>query len=145
MVSKHPIYVRGVIVFCPAIVLPADDIDWEAVEAFATQEIIQCLQSDELFLSAQHMRDQCYQACRVSHVEHRPAMLCSMIAKVLGVAKATVRWHCKQYRVSAISQIGKKKCVTYHQNTLVMMLPSLFRSQARESLLSVVSALMDLF
>jgi hypothetical protein len=35
----------------------AHDIDWEAVEHFATQEIIQCLQFGELFMSTQHMRD----------------------------------------------------------------------------------------
>jgi hypothetical protein len=51
---------------CAALQLArAHDIDWEAVDPFATQEIIQCLQSDELFMSAQHMRDECYHACRV--------------------------------------------------------------------------------
>jgi hypothetical protein len=68
-----------------------------------------------------------------------------MIARVLGVAKATVCWHCKQYWVNATSPIAKKRPVAYHQNTLVMRFPSLFHSQARESLLALVSALMDLF
>jgi hypothetical protein len=36
---------------------PAHEVDREAVEAFATKEIIQCLQSDELSMSAQYMRD----------------------------------------------------------------------------------------
>jgi hypothetical protein len=68
-----------------------------------------------------------------------------MIAKVFGAWKATVCWHCKQYRVKAISRIAKKRRVTYHRNTLVMRFPSVFRGQARESLLSLVSALMNLF
>jgi hypothetical protein len=80
----------------------AHNIDWEAAEAFATQEIIHCVQSDELFMSAQHMRDQCYDACRVLHVEHRPVVPYSMIAEVLGVAKGTVCWHCIQYRANAL-------------------------------------------
>jgi hypothetical protein len=68
-----------------------------------------------------------------------------MTAKVLGVAMATVCWHCKQYRVNAISRIAKKTRVKYHRKTLVMRFPSLFRVQARELSLSLVSALMDLF
>jgi hypothetical protein len=40
----------------------AHEIDWEAVEAFAVQEIVQCLQSDKLFMSAQHTSDQSYHA-----------------------------------------------------------------------------------
>jgi hypothetical protein len=43
----------------------AEDIEWEAAEAFATQKMIQCLQSDELSMSAQHMHDQCHHAWRV--------------------------------------------------------------------------------
>jgi hypothetical protein len=39
----------------------------------------------------------------------------------------------------------KKKLVMCHQSILVMRFPSLFRGQARESLLSLVSAPMDLF
>jgi hypothetical protein len=124
---------------------PALDIDWEVIEAFATQEIIQCLQCDELFMSAQHMRDQCYHACRVLHVKHRPVLPYSMIAKVLGVAKAALSWQYKQHRVNATSRIAEKRRVTYHRNTLVMRFPSLFRRQARESVLSLVSAPMDLF
>jgi hypothetical protein len=45
--------------------------------------------------------EKCYRACRVLHVEHRPDVPYSMFAKVLGVAKVTVRSHCKQHRVSA--------------------------------------------
>jgi hypothetical protein len=81
--------------YAPSQLAPAHDIDWEAVEAFATQEIIRCLQSDKLFMSAQHMRDQCYRACRLLHVEHRPVVPYSMNAKLLGVTKVTVGWHCK--------------------------------------------------
>jgi hypothetical protein len=68
-----------------------------------------------------------------------------MIAKVLDVAKATVCWPFKQYLVNAISRIAKKRRVTSHQNALVMRFPSLFCGQARESLFSLVSTLMDLF
>jgi hypothetical protein len=66
----------------------AHDIDWEAVEVSATQEIIQCLQSDGLFMSAQIMRGQHYHECRVSHVGHSPVVPCPMIGKVLDIAKA---------------------------------------------------------
>jgi hypothetical protein len=68
-----------------------------------------------------------------------------MIAKALGIAKATACWHCKHCWVSAISVIAKKRLVEYLQNTLVMMFPSMFRGQARESRLSLVSAPMDPF
>jgi hypothetical protein len=68
-----------------------------------------------------------------------------MIAEVRGVAKATVCWHCEQYRVNAISRIAKKRRVSYHEDILVMRFPSLFRRQVRESLFSLVSAPMDLF
>jgi hypothetical protein len=71
---------------------PAYNIGWEAVEAFATQEIIQWLRFDEFFLPAEHMHDQCSHACRVLHVAHRPVVPYSMIAKVLCVANAPVRW-----------------------------------------------------
>jgi hypothetical protein len=37
----------------------------------------------------------------VLHVEHHPAALYSMIAMILGVAKATLRWHSQQYRANA--------------------------------------------
>jgi hypothetical protein len=69
---------------------PANGVDLEALEAFATQGIIQYLQSDELFMPAQHMRDKYYHAPRVLHVEHRPVVPYSMIVKVFGVAKATM-------------------------------------------------------
>jgi hypothetical protein len=64
-----------------------------------------------------------------------------MIAKVLGVAKATARWQCKQHRVNATSQITEKRHIIYHQNKPVMRFPSLFRGQARESLLSLVACI----
>jgi hypothetical protein len=68
-----------------------------------------------------------------------------MTAQVLGVALATVCWHCKQYRVNAIFRIAKKARVKCHRKKLVMRFPSLFCGQARELSLSLVSALMDLF
>jgi uncharacterized membrane protein len=46
------------------------NIDWESIEVFAIQEIILCLQSDELFKSSQQMRDQCHHACRVLYIRH---------------------------------------------------------------------------
>jgi hypothetical protein len=82
---------------------PVHDIDWEAVGAFATQEIIQCLQSDELFMSAQHMRDR---ACRVLRFEHRLVVPDSTTAKVHGIAKDTGCWHCRQYRVNATCPVS---------------------------------------
>jgi hypothetical protein len=48
-------------------------------------------------------------------------------------------------RVIKSGRIAKESRVTYHQNTLVMKFPSLFRGQARESLMSLVSALTDPF
>jgi hypothetical protein len=51
---------------CAALQLArAHDIDREAVEPFATQEISQSFQSDELSVSAQHMPAQCCHAYRV--------------------------------------------------------------------------------
>jgi hypothetical protein len=37
---------------------PGRDSDWQAAGAFATQDMIQCLQAEELFVSAMHLRDQ---------------------------------------------------------------------------------------
>jgi hypothetical protein len=37
---------------------PAHDINWQAAQAFATQDMIQCLEADELFMSTMHMRGQ---------------------------------------------------------------------------------------
>jgi hypothetical protein len=48
-------------------------------------------------------------------------------------------------RVIKSEPIAKKSHVTYDQNTLVIRFPFRFRDQARESLLSLVSVLMDLF
>jgi hypothetical protein len=75
----------------------AHQIDWEAVKAFTAREIIQCPRSDELLMSAQHMFCQCDHAYRVLHIEHRPGVPCSVIAK------ATLCRHCKQYWVNATS------------------------------------------
>jgi hypothetical protein len=47
--------------------------------------------------------------------------------------------------VTKSRRMVKEEHVTYYQNTLVMRSPSLFGDQARESLLSLVSALVDLF
>jgi hypothetical protein len=43
----------------------AHNIDSETVNTFAAQQIIQCVQSDELFMCARHIRDQWYHGCRV--------------------------------------------------------------------------------
>jgi hypothetical protein len=72
---------------------PVHDFDWQAVEAFATQDIIQCPQPDELFMSAMQMRGQGHGAWRVLHIKHRPIVPYLLIAKVFAVSKNAVRWH----------------------------------------------------
>jgi hypothetical protein len=72
------------------------DIDWQAVEAFATQDMIQCLHAGEFFISTISMRDQCHHTCRVLRIEHRPAVSYLLVAKIFAVSKSTVSWHCKQ-------------------------------------------------
>jgi hypothetical protein len=67
---------------------------------------MECLASDELFMSAQHMRDQCYQACRMWHAKHRFAGPYYLAAKVAGITKTTVCWHCKQNRANLISPVS---------------------------------------
>jgi hypothetical protein len=64
-----------------------------------------------------------------------------MIAKVLGVAKATACWQCKKHWVNATSQVAKKRRVAYHQNKLVMRFSSMFPGQARELLSSLVACI----
>jgi hypothetical protein len=83
--------------------ITAQDTDWITVEDFATQEIIQCLRSDELLLSEQQMRNKCYHASRALHVGHRTAVPYSMIVKVLGGTKAAVCRRGKQHCVNGTS------------------------------------------
>jgi transposase len=76
----------------------AYDIDWQAIQAFTTQDMIQCLQGDKPYLSAVEMRGPCYHAIKVLHVENRSVVPYSLIAKVFRVSKSTV---CEQYRAHA--------------------------------------------
>jgi hypothetical protein len=72
-------------------------IDWEAIIAFADEYVIRALQANESFTSAQTFRHQIYESCRILHIEHRPAALYSMIGRLFGIAKNTVRYHYNQY------------------------------------------------
>jgi hypothetical protein len=76
---------------------PSHVIDWQAISALADEEIIHTLQTSESFTSAQMFRHQISEAYRILHIEHRPAVPYSMIGRLFGIAKATVRYHYKQY------------------------------------------------
>jgi hypothetical protein len=69
---------------------PSHVIDWEAISAFADKEIIHALQTSEPFPSAQTFRHQIYEARRILHIEHCPAIPYSVIGPLFGIAKATV-------------------------------------------------------
>jgi hypothetical protein len=68
---------------------PSHVIDCEAINTFADEEIIHALQTSESFTSAQTLRHQICEACRIFHIEHRPAFPCPMIGGRFGIAKAT--------------------------------------------------------
>jgi hypothetical protein len=61
--------------------VPSHVIDSEAISAFADEEIIPALQTSKSFTSAQTFRHHISEACRILHIEHRPAVPYSMIGR----------------------------------------------------------------
>jgi hypothetical protein len=75
----------------------ADVIDWQAVEAFATQHMILCLQADELFCP----RRVCATSATIQtglYVGYRPVLPFLLIVIVFVVSKNRVCCQCNQYR-----------------------------------------------
>jgi hypothetical protein len=79
------------------LLVPSYVIDWEAISSFADEEIIHALQTSESFTDAQMFQHQICEACCILHIENLPAVPYSMIGRLFGIAKTTVRYHYKQY------------------------------------------------
>jgi hypothetical protein len=77
--------------------IPFHVIDWEAISAFADEELIHALQTRESFTSAQTFQHQISEACHILHIEHHPSIPCSMTGRILVITKGTVHYHYRQY------------------------------------------------
>jgi hypothetical protein len=72
-------------------------IDWAALRAFAHEEIADLLPSSAEFTPATTQREQYYLAYMILHVEHRRVVLLSMIGRLFGVNKGTIRSGYRQH------------------------------------------------
>jgi hypothetical protein len=76
---------------------PPKDVDWVALGHTIERSIIEALQSDEGFTSSPNLRLQCFHACRILRLNRRPCVPYSLIGRVLGADKKTVKRHFKQH------------------------------------------------
>jgi hypothetical protein len=66
----------------------------------------QCLMADEVFMRSENVREQCAHACRVLRENHQPVVPFSVIGRLLGLDKSTVRKEWKLWtmgRTNALS------------------------------------------
>jgi hypothetical protein len=66
---------------------PARMLDWEAIQRFADEDIIQTLQSSPEFMPATNRRDQYYLASVFLHLQHRLAVPLSLIGRLFNMTK----------------------------------------------------------
>jgi hypothetical protein len=70
-----------------------DEIDWRQLASEIRADLLALLRSDLDFMSAETARDQCYHACPALREGRTPVVPFSMIARILGENKGTVKWH----------------------------------------------------
>jgi hypothetical protein len=76
---------------------PANDIDWAALSRGVELSILEALQTDEMFTTSTNLRLQCYHACRILRLEHQPCIPYSLIGRILGTDKKTVKRHFQKH------------------------------------------------
>jgi hypothetical protein len=93
---------------CPRLA-PACVLDWVAITSLANEEIITSLRTSPAFMEAQSFRAQCWAACQILRVHHRPVVPYSIIGRILGTTKGTLKYHCRIYdaRASATGLPGR--------------------------------------
>jgi hypothetical protein len=72
-------------------------VPWDELDEFLHEEMVTCLRPSQQFMSAETFRKQCYYACDILGNHHHPAVPYSLIARIFGVAKPTIRGHCKKF------------------------------------------------
>jgi hypothetical protein len=71
-------------------------INWEAVSAWATAEIVTTFYESPEFMSAEMVCDQCWLPCRLLRENRISVVPYSLIEKILGTDKGTVKCHHKR-------------------------------------------------
>jgi hypothetical protein len=63
------------------------------VAVAARDEVIECMQHDEVHTSATSFREQCFQACRIVREEHTPGVPLKLVGQVFGIERGTISNH----------------------------------------------------
>jgi hypothetical protein len=80
-----------------ALAPPRRPVPWDELDEFLHEEMVTCLRLSQQFLSAETFREQCDYACGILGNHHHPAVPYSLIARIFGVTKPTIRGHYKNF------------------------------------------------
>jgi hypothetical protein len=101
-------------------------VPWDELDELLHKEMVTCLRSSQQFLSAETFREQCYYACDILRKHRHPAVPYSLMTRIFGVTKPTIRGHYKNFfdHAAASPKNGR---------------PALLPEEAREDLVRHIS------